>query len=91
MGETIMNNQAQGTIKLHLVKNTDKDEESFQRIMHEKNIVAAKLQLVSSNGEVHNMDLADVLSLLWTNFESFEDDEEEKDHQAATLMTKIIK
>ena len=86
-----MKNQVQGTIQLHLVKNTDMDKETFLNTLHELNIVSSKLELVSSDGKVHNVDFTDVLSLLWTEFDSLEekDEEKEKGQKAANLMTKI--
>ncbi|MEH7116129.1 hypothetical protein V7128_01720 [Neobacillus vireti] len=84
-----MKNQAQGTISMYLVKNTDMDDEEFQRKLHIRNIVGAKLTITSSDGEVHNIDFADVLNIQWDTFDSLEEEEDERGHQAVNSMTKI--
>jgi hypothetical protein len=83
-------NQAQGTIQMYLVKNTEMDEEEFQRKLDVRNIVGAKLQLTTSDGEVHNVELADVLSLQWDVFDSLEEEEEKEKPLSGELSDKLV-
>lgn len=75
-------------IHMYLVKNTEMNEEEFQLNLHETNIVSAKLQLVSSDGKVHNINLADVLSLQWDTFDSLEEEEDEEKATKLQLSDK---
>jgi hypothetical protein len=82
-------NQAQGTIQMYLVKNTEMDEEEFQRKLNVRNIVGAKLQLTTSDGVVHNV-VADVLSLQWDVFDSLEEEEEKEKPLSGELSDKLV-
>jgi hypothetical protein len=72
-------NQAQGYVKLYLLKNTEMDEEEFQRMFQKDNIVGTKpLEITFSNGKVHKFDVMDVLKMMWEHFEVEEEETEEK-------------
>jgi hypothetical protein len=49
-------NEVQGTATLHLIMNTDMDEETFTNKFHEDNIIDVKVQVTLSDGSVHMID-----------------------------------
>ena len=67
-------NQVQGTVNLFVEIYTGLDKNEFLRKF--QNIVAAKLQLIDSHGERHEVDFVDIMKMDWINFE--EDGEAKK-------------
>jgi hypothetical protein len=49
-------NEVQGTATLHLIMNTEMDEEIFTTKFHEDNIIDVKVQVTLSDGSVHMID-----------------------------------
>ncbi|MBL4951042.1 hypothetical protein JK635_02155 [Neobacillus sp. YIM B02564] len=62
-------NHAQGIIKLYLAKDTEMGEEEILKHFHKDNMVGAKLEITLSNGDLHKMDVLEVLEMCWEYFE----------------------
>jgi hypothetical protein len=63
-------NQFQGIASLYLLHETELDEEEFSRKLDPSNIIAGKLHLTDSKGNVHIFDVMEVLELVKSLFEN---------------------